>query len=509
MGIGPRLELRQSQQLVMTPQLQLAIKLLTLTNIELETFIADALEKNPLLTTAEGDGPGEAGGAVLDSPPISACESDGLDVLLAREPATALGEAPLDMAAPESDGLDGAALDASALAATSNLGGMGGDAAGGDGPDLERLSNDQLSLHEHLLRQAGMAFSGLELMVAQHLIDLIDEAGYLGEALEIVAERLGLPLALIETVLTGVQAFEPTGVAARSLAECIALQAREADRLDPAMAALIGQLEMVARGDIAGLMRATACDREDVMDMIRELRRYDPKPGLRYGGEPATPVVADVFVRQLGAKRGDGWRVELNQATLPRLIIDRDYHALLVRDAGKKAGGDKVGAGFLGECLSDANWLLKALDQRARTIIKVATELVVQQEGFFDHGVKALKPLTLRAIADVIEMHESTVSRVVANKYLACDRGLYELRWFFSSGVASAGGEGASANAVKDRIARLISAEGEAVLSDEDLAKRLQGEGFDIARRTVVKYREALGLGSSVARRRARALALA
>lgn len=489
MGMGPRLELRHAQQLVMTPQLQLAIKLLTLTNIELETYIADALDKNPLLTTGEGDGPTEMPAAAAEAPG----DGDGLDVLLAREPAVALGESPLDVAAPESEGLDG-----SALAETSNLAGIGGDALG-EGPDLERLSDDELSLHAHLLRQAGMVFSGADVMVAAHLIDLIDDAGYLAAPLDEAAERLGVPQAVVERVLAGIHAFDPTGVGARSLAECIALQAREADRLDPAMAALIGHLDMVARGDIPGLMRVTACDREDVMDMIRELRRYDPKPGLRFGGEPATPVVADVFVR----RAGDGWRVELNQATLPRLIIDRDYHAVLAK------GGNKATTGFLNDCLADANWLLKALDQRARTIVKVATELVVQQQRFFESGVSAMKPLTLRAIADAIEMHESTVSRVAANKYLACDRGLYELRWFFSSGVASSGGEGASANAVKDRIARLIAAEGDDVLSDEDLAQRLQGEGFDIARRTVLKYRVAMGLGSGVERRRARALATA
>jgi RNA polymerase sigma-54 factor len=235
------------------------------------------------------------------------------------------------------------------------------------------------------------------------------------------------------------------------------------------------------------------------MDMIRELRGYDPRPGRRFGGGTATPVVADVFIH----RDGSGWRVELNQATLPRLIIDREYHATLA------AGASKATNSFLTECMADANWLLKALDQRARTIVRVATELVVHQRGFFDHGVSALRPLTLRQIADAIGMHESTVSRVAANKYLACERGLFELRWFFSSGVADASGEGASAVAVKDRIARLIAAEGDQILSDDSLVDLLTAEGFDIARRTVAKYREALGLGSSVARRRARALASA
>ncbi len=507
MGLGPRLELRQSQQLVMTPQLQLAIKLLTLTNIELESYISDALDKNPLLTTGDSDGPTEA--PTPDAPPPA--ETDGLDTLLGREPQTALAESPLDLAPPESGGRDegesGFEGGGGALANTSaSSSGTASSTGDGEGFDLDRLSDEGLSLHAHLAAQAGMAFSGIALVIAEHLIDLIDDAGYLTEPPGTVADRLGVAPETVEAVLTGIHRFDPTGVGARSLAECIALQAQEADRLDPAMAALIGHLDLVARGDIPGLMRVTECDREDVMDMIRELRRYDPKPGLRFGGEDAAPVVADVFIRRSGNGQNGGWRVELNQATLPRLIIDRDYHAVLAADGSKATGS------FLNECLADANWLLKALDQRARTIVKVASALVVQQAGFFEHGVSALKPLTLRQIADAIDMHESTVSRVAANKYLACDRGLFELRWFFSSGVASsaatASGEGgASAVAVKDRIARLIAAEGAAVLSDDSLVEILTAEGFDIARRTVAKYREALGLGSSVARRRARTLA--
>ncbi len=316
-----------------------------------------------------------------------------------------------------------------------------------------------------------------------------------------MADRLGIEPAAVEAILAVIQRFEPTGVAARNLAECIAIQAREADRYDPAMACLIAHLDMVARGDVAGLIRICGVDREDVTDMIRELRRYDPKPGLRFGGERAAPVVADVFVRQA---EGGEWTIELNQATLPRLLIDREYQAVL------EHGADKATNNFLNECVHSANWLLKALDQRARTIVKVSGELVKHQRGFFEHGVGQLKPLTLRTIADAIEMHESTVSRVTSNKYLQCERGLFELRYFFTSGIGSSdGGEASSALAVKDRIARLIAAEPDETLSDDKLVEILQREGFDIARRTVAKYREALGLGSSVARRRARLLAAA
>jgi RNA polymerase sigma-54 factor len=359
------------------------------------------------------------------------------------------------------------------------------------------MAGGEAGLTEVLEAQATARFDGIDLAIARFIIDGLDEAGYLVEPLEEIADRLDVSPARAEVVLREVQVFDPAGVAARSLSECLIAQARAADRCDPAMEKLLNNLDLVARGDMAGLMRLCKLDREDIVDMIRELKSYDPKPGLRYGGETGTPVVPDVFV----TRGTDGsWQISLNQATLPRLIIDRDYHSELA------AGADKGTHGFLNECVASANWLLKALDQRARTIIRVATEIVRLQQGFFEQGVSQLKPLTLRQVAELIEMHESTVSRVTSNKYLLCDRGQFELKYFFTSGVGSGDGETASALAVKDRIARLIAAEGEDVLSDDKLVELLIGEGFDIARRTVAKYREALGLGSSVQRRRARAL---
>ncbi len=497
MGLGPRLELRQSQQLVMTPQLQLAIKLLTLTNVELENYIGDELEKNPLLRTADGSEGDAAPANGVDQAQASPeaqlnPATDGIDKLLGSTTGTA--DAPLDV------DYTGEAFHHDSASDSSD---WGASAAAGEGEDndLERFAAAEASLSEVLSDQANAAFEGADLIIARHIVDLIDEAGYLGETTEMIADRLGAEVAEVEAVLATIHSFEPTGVGARSLSECLMIQARDVDRLDPAMAVLLGNLEMVARGDINGLMRLCGVDREDVADMIRELRQYDPKPGLRYGGERAPPVAADVFITQ----GDDGeWRIELNQATLPRLLIDRDYHAVL------ETGADKATVNFLSDCVHSANWLMKALDQRARTIIKVATELVKHQRGFFEHGVSELKPLTLRAIAEVIEMHESTVSRVTSNKYLQCDRGLFELRYFFTSGIGSSeGGEATSALAVKDRIARLIAIESENTLSDDKLVEILQKEGYDIARRTVAKYREALGLGSSVARRRARMLAAA
>jgi RNA polymerase sigma-54 factor len=231
--------------------------------------------------------------------------------------------------------------------------------------------------------------------------------------------------------------------------------------------------------------------------MIRELRAYDPKPGCQLSGSAAAEVTPDVFVRRTRA----GFAVELNQATLPRLLVNRRYHQEL-----KSGPQDKTSRAWLSECLASAGWLVKALDQRARTIVKVVSEIVKRQQGFFERGVSAMKPLTLREVAEAIEMHESTVSRVTSNKYLLCDRGLYELKYFFGSGVASTEGDGAAAEAVKAAIKELIEAESE-ILSDDVIAALLKQRGFDVARRTVVKYREAMGIGSSIQRRRLRKIA--
>ncbi len=485
MSIGPRLDLRQSQSLVMTPQLQQAIKLLALTNVELEAYIGEELDRNPLLDTAAEDIRDDARGE--DAAPVAASEDAGVDQLVSGGEGT--GDTPLDV--------DYAAETFHHDSASDSVG--SGPGAGGDAPDFDSFAAAEASLTDLLVEQAVAVFGGIRLMIARHLIDLIDEAGYLTGTVEDVAERLDADPDEVAQVLAIVQGFEPVGVGARTLRECLAIQAREADRYDPAMACLLADLDLVARGDLATLRRLCGVDQEDMSDMIRELRSYNPKPGLKYGGGSAQAVIADVFVSR---GRGGIWRVELNTATLPRVLVDRSYHAELSRT------GTKATKTFLSDCLASANWLVKALDQRANTIVKVATELVKQQQAFFEKGVHHLRPLTLRAIAEEIGMHESTVSRVTSNKYLQCERGLFELRYFFTSAIqATEGGDAVSASTVRDRIARLIAAEpAHDTLSDDKLVDLLNAEGFDIARRTVAKYREAMGIGSSVARRRAKLL---
>ncbi|MFN3469202.1 MAG: RNA polymerase factor sigma-54 [Novosphingobium sp.] len=493
MVLGPRLDIRQTQSLVMTPQLQQAIKLLALSNLEVEAFIGEALDANPLLDIGDAAASDPAEAAPPEELRRTHLESSPVDQLVAE--GRVEEDRPLDIDASALD-RDRDTGDGALLELSSQRDGTGG----GEGPDIDEHGRFEISLAEHLHGQIGATTSDPQaLFVARWLIDQLDEAGYLRLPLAEVAEALGLGQSVVEQALALVQSLDPTGVGARSLAECIALQAKEADRYDPCMARLIDNLELLARGEVARLKRLCHVDDEDFADMLAELRSYDPRPGLRFGSGMAEAVVPDILVRAAGA----GWDIAINQATLPRLIVNRSYYVEM-----RGACVSKEAKAWLGEKLADANWLLKALDQRQKTILKVASEIVKQQDGFFRHGVAHLRPLTLRQVAEAIEMHESTVSRVTSNKYLNCDRGTFELKYFFTSGVGSSDGEGASAEAVKAAIRQLIDAEDpKAILSDDALVDLLKAKGFDLARRTVAKYREAIGLGSSVQRRRQKALA--
>ncbi len=480
MALGPRLDLRQSQSLVMTPQLQQAIKLLALSNLEIETFIGEALEANPLLEAGEVRREDAAAEPVPEPQETTADSFDGEGSSLDINPNA------LDRDRDTGDGEWGA----------------GGAAARADDlTPIEDRRSAEISLADHLHEQVGaIAYSAGEEAIARHIVDLLDEAGYLDTDLREIALTLGAELYEVEDALELVQSLDPTGVGARNLGECLALQAKEANRYDPCMARMLDNLDLLAAGEFARLRRMCDVDDEDFTDMLAELRGYDPKPGLRYGGGEASAVVPDILLTR--DEKGH-WKIALNEATLPRLVVNRGYFLEL-----KEGCADRASKGWLKEKLADANWLIKALDQRQKTILSVAAEIVKKQAAFFREGVSGLKPLTLREVAEEIDMHESTVSRVTSNKYIACERGTFELKYFFRSGVASADGEGASSEAVKARIKALIDAEDpKKILSDDTLVDMLKGEGFDLARRTVAKYREAMGIGSSVQRRRAKKLA--
>ncbi|WP_230292073.1 RNA polymerase factor sigma-54 [Croceicoccus sp. Ery5] len=487
MTLAPRLDLRQSQSLVMTPQLKQAIGLLQLSNLELEAVLMDAAAANPLLRVSGQEGEKEVKPKAEEPAEAGSTGGD-----------TALDIAP-EMLDRDRDTGDFAGIGA-ASGGGSFDGDFGSDFAGDSGP----------TLGEHLQDQLCMAHgSPVQIFVARQIIGRLDEAGYLTVPLEELARDLGVSPTDAEAALRLVQSLEPTGVGARDLAECIALQLAERDRLDPCMRLLLANLDLLARGNLAQLKRMCRADDEDIAEMIADIRSCDPRPGHVFGVEAAPPVVPDVLVRGDGAV---GWLVSLNRENLPRLVIDRAYHARV-----SPSCRDKAASSWLGEQLADANRLVRALDQRQRTILTVAREIVKRQEGFFRRGVSALVPLTRREIAEATDLHESTVSRVTANKFLHCPRGCFELRFFFASGVSAsaAGGDGgdqgaASAEAVKAAIKALIDAEpANAILSDDALVTELKKQGYEIARRTVAKYREAAGLGSSVQRRRQKALARA
>ena len=493
MALSPRLEFRQAQSLTLTPQLMQSIRLLQLSHLELNDFVDAELLANPLLERAEGLEPGEP-------EPAESAEPEAAAGLSAYEDTVERGERIQD-AESIAEGYDTAIEnvfpDQERLNPQSRLD-RDGAAAGSDAPDLDQFVAARPLLSEHLENQANMLLrTPADRLIARHLIDGLNEAGYLTIDLDALAEQLGAETADIEAVLLALQGCDPIGVFARSVPECLAIQLRERDRLDPMMGRLLEHIELLASHDLVGLMRLVGCDREDLTDMLAELRQLDPKPGLAFDSGPVEAVVPDVFVR-----RGpDGaWQIELNNETLPRVLVNRVYYAKVTRQTR-----DPAEKAFLSECLATANWLTKSLDQRAQTILKVAAEIVRQQDGFLTHGIAHLRPMTLKMVAEAIAMHESTVSRVTANKYLATPRGLFEMKYFFTTAIAASdGGSEHSAEAVRHRIRQLIEAEtADAVLSDDTIAEMLKREqGIELARRTVAKYREGMNIASSVMRRR-------
>jgi RNA polymerase sigma-54 factor len=496
MTLSLRLDLRQSQGLVMTPQLQQAIKLLQLSNLELKTYVEQELEQNPFLEAREGEARAAA---------ERRTEGTELD-----------GSVPLPNGEASGDGWSGGLDDGwSDPARDPPPAGLGIDSLGqvgrggridfdADGDDLgARLARPE-TLQDHLTEQLMLDVpAGFERLIGLQLIDQVDEAGYLRADLVELADRLGCTSEEIEAVLARLQRFDPTGVCARSVAECLALQLRERDRLDPAMQALIDHLDLLATGDFPALLRVCRVDGEDLAEMIGELKALNPKPGLAFAADSVQTAVPDVFVLPAAGGR---WRIELNAATLPRVLVNSAYYTELSRQ-----GGDERVRSYLGERFQSANWLVKALDQRARTLLRVTEAVIQRQLPFLQHGVRKLRPLVLRDIALATGLHESTVSRATSDKIVGTPRGNFPFRTFFSNALPGTGGEeGHAAGAIRQEIRELI--EGEApdrVLADDQIVEILKARGVTIARRTVAKYRESLGIPSSVQRRRAQALRLA
>ena len=507
MALTPRLDLRQSQQLVMTPQLQQAIKLLQLSNLDLATYVEQELEKNPLLERADalpGDDDYVAGNddtdfdsdadtgpldeiKISEDVPLSATENTAIDTDYDN---IYTSDANLDN---PSDTIMSDAANTGFLAASTG----GSSSFSGSDFNLENTLSDDLSLHDHLAQQLNLlSLTPSDKLIASYLIDLVNEAGYLVGDLDEAAENLGCSCERLQNVLDTLRELDPTGVFATDLADCLALQLKERDRYDPAIAILLENLELLAAGNLKGLLEVCGVDQEDMAEMIAEIRALDPKPGLQFGGEVAQTVVPDVFIRR---RPDGGWHVELNSETLPKVLVNNRYYSVINTKSRRKEEKE-----YLSECLNSANWLVKSLDQRAQTILKVATALVEEQEMFFTQGIEFLRPLNLKTIAEAISMHESTVSRVTSNKYLATSRGVFELKYFFTSAINStSGGDSHSAVSVRHKLKQLVDDEApNRVLSDDKIVELMKTQGIDIARRTVAKYRDAMNIPSSVERRR-------
>nr|WP_210336204.1 RNA polymerase factor sigma-54 [Rhodomicrobium udaipurense] len=492
-----RLEQRQTQKIVITPQLRQAIKLLQFSAIELQSYIENEIRDNPLLEAeerADGDAPspeiiradGASAGVDADVPAFDARDaSPAVETVTDWEPAT-----------PGDRAYEGAPTAASPEAEWLSTSGKAGSPSDDYDP-FATLSMAE-SLTDHLNEQAQLAFpDAQDRFIARYLIDLVDADGYIRSPLEDAAALLSSPLEDIERVLGVMQTFDPVGVCARDLAECLAIQLREKDRCDPYMERLLANLDLIAACDMQKLRRVCGVDAEDLREMMQELRALNPKPGAAFEHGEVETLVPDVIVR-----RGpDGeWRAELNPSAAPSLAVDRAYYASLKNRC--RSDSERT---YLADRLASANWLVKSLEQRLSTILKVATAMVEEQSAFFDHGVRHLKPLNLRQIAAKIGMHESTVSRVTSNKAIQTPRGIFEMKYFFTSSIpsASASSEAHSSEAVRDRIKEFILNESpEEVLSDDRIVTMLKADGIDIARRTVAKYRDALRIPSSAARRR-------
>ena len=485
MALSPRLEVRQSQSLTLTPQLMQSIRLLQLSHLELNAFVDAELLRNPLLEREDGTDASEPAEPPAEPGALDDTVTQGERIQDAEQIAGTY-DTEVENVFPEQRNED----------RLTDWSGSGG-AEGGEAPDIDQFVAARPTLAEHLEAQIGLLIQDpAERIVARFLTDGLNDSGYLALELEAVADQLGTTREAIEAVLAKLQSLEPTGIFARNVRECLALQLSERDRLDPLMQRLLDHLDLLASHDLAGLGRAVGVDRDDLLDMLAELRALDPKPGRAFERGPVEAVVPDVFVRE----GPEGWLVELNSDVLPRVLVNRVYYASVTRHAR-----DATEKAFLVDCLQTANWLTKSLDQRAQTILKVATEIVRQQGPFLERGIAFLKPMTLKLVADAIAMHESTVSRVTSNKYLSTPRGLFEMKYFFTTALASStGGGDHSAEAVRHRIRQLIDAEPASdILSDDTIAETLQKEqGVEVARRTVAKYREAMNIPSSVVRRR-------
>lgn len=452
--------------------------MLQMNNVELTELVEEELEKNPLLEKDEST-PEDAGG----------------DETSNETPERETGNDDVDEAYAQAE--DNTDFDAGSKMAEI---GAGGNSKFEDIENsFENRMSSEKTLREHLIDQLHVRFNdNRDRMVGAMLIDRIDEGGYLRENIDDLAEKIGASEERIERLLAKMKGFDPTGIFAHDLAECMALQLEERGQLDEPMRTLIDNLNMLGDHDFKGLADKCGVNETYLKDMIDEIRALNPKPAAEFDHLVVQTATPDVLMKRLPKNLGGGWRVELNSDTLPRVLVNNEYYTEVAKTATQKK--DKE---YLSTQLQNASWLVRAMDQRAQTILKVAGEIVEQQDAFFNYGIEFLKPLKLADIAEEIEMHESTVSRVTTNKYIGTPRGIFELKYFFSTALVSEDGTAHSAESIKARIKSLTDEEAPSkILSDDKIVEILKSEGIDIARRTVAKYREAMHIGSSVQRRK-------
>ncbi len=492
---APKLELRQGQTLVMTQQLQQSIKLLQCNAQELQTFVAQELEKNPFLQQEdpndEENTPAETTQSEEDAPREADFEED------------ASFASEMETSQPEWDESSDIERDYLQPATGSSSGGSGDYNAADDTRTIDDNPAQDKSLREHLLEQLQIDITDpVERLIGANLIDLVDESGYLKEEWRVLAETLGVEDDDIEAVLIKLQTFDPAGVCARDLKECLTIQLKDKNRYDPAMECLLENLELLGAAKYPELQKLCGVDKDDLRDMVMDIRELNPKPGSSFSHEVAQAVEPDMFIR----RTPDGnWHLELNMNNFPKVMVNRRYYKTVSKTARNVR--DKE---YVQEQFGSASWLVRALEQRAQTMIKVGEEMIKQQDAFFRLGVKYLKPMTLKDIAAGTGYHESTISRVTNGKFLICPRGTFELKYFFTSALArSHGGDDVSSAAVKQHIDELIKKETlEHILSDDEIVETLAARNITIARRTVAKYRDALGIPSSPKRKRLKIAAL-
>jgi len=499
------LDFKLGQHLTITPQLQQAIRLLQLSSLELQQEIQEALEANPLLEEIEDEsaprddtetvpaGDTRAEGSDEDG------DSDSFETVAATDDTTVDRDAAIDDESFREELASGDDWGESYENLTTSTTRNDGD---DDRPDLDARNSAPTTLSDHLLWQMHMTpFSPTDRRIAEALIDAIDEDGYLTCPLEEIQQTLGAEPAIdldeIQATLHQIQNFDPAGVGASSLSECLLLQLRILDPDTPGLdnarqLATSENLGLLAARDFRALKRALKLGSEDLQEAITLIQRLNPRPGSGVSSGHARYIAPDITVKKI---RGV-WRAELTANASPRLTINREYEKLI------KRGSDSADNKYLQDKLQEARWFIKSLASRNETLLKVARAIVDRQRAFFDHGPEAMKPLVLHDIAEIVGMHESTISRVTTNKYMLTPGGIFELKYFFSSHVATADGGTCSATAIRSLIKKLVEAEKpEKPISDSTIAEILAGQGIHVARRTVAKYREALNIPPSSQRK--------